>query len=380
MIVRHFIQWVRNAPAGARADATGALARAYLYAPLSDDDRAAAEGAMLMLLDDPSPLVRQALAEALAGSPDAPAAVVFALSEDRPEIAAAVLERSPLLLDADLVEAVGSGCPLRQAAVARRSLLPCPVAAALAEVGSAEACLILIENPEAVIPAFSLSRIVERFGHLAAIREALLGHADLPSTMRQLLLVKLSETLAEFVTAQRWLKQDRARRVAREACEQATVALAAEVPQPQVRPLISHLRQSGQLTAGLLLRALLSGNGVLFEEALAELSGLSPARVAGLVHDNRGGGVRALLQQAGVPAAVIPAIRAAVEALHEIGYAGELGGTARLKRRVIERVLTSCGDGERTAETDALLVLLRRFAVEAAREEARLFCDELQAA
>ena len=44
MIVRHFLDWIRSAPAGKRAEATGALARAYLYSDLSPDDAAAAEG------------------------------------------------------------------------------------------------------------------------------------------------------------------------------------------------------------------------------------------------------------------------------------------------------------------------------------------------
>ena len=60
MIVRQFISWIRTASAGERAEATRSLARAWLISELSDDDRAAAEGALLMLLDDPSPLVRQA--------------------------------------------------------------------------------------------------------------------------------------------------------------------------------------------------------------------------------------------------------------------------------------------------------------------------------
>ncbi len=65
MIVRQFINWIRTASAGERAEATRALARAWLISDLSHDDRVAAEGALLMLLDDPSPLVRQAMAEAL---------------------------------------------------------------------------------------------------------------------------------------------------------------------------------------------------------------------------------------------------------------------------------------------------------------------------
>src|SRR5262249_37131822 len=162
---------------------------ALLFSDLSRDDRIAAEGALVMLLDDPSPLVRGAMAGALASSPDAPPAVILALASDQPDIAAIVLERSPLLLDADLVDCVGAGAPAAQAAVARRPALPRSVAAAIAEVGSAEACLTLIENDSADIAPFSLDRIVERHGHLAAVREAMLACDDLPLHTRQALLV-----------------------------------------------------------------------------------------------------------------------------------------------------------------------------------------------
>jgi uncharacterized protein (DUF2336 family) len=131
MIVRDFLDWVRTAPAGKRAEATSALARAYLYSDLSPDDLAAAEGAMLMLLDDPSPLVRLALADALAASPSAPPAVVLALATDHPDIAAPVLALSPLFVDADLVDAVATGTPAIQIAISCRAALPRSVAARL---------------------------------------------------------------------------------------------------------------------------------------------------------------------------------------------------------------------------------------------------------
>jgi uncharacterized protein (DUF2336 family) len=97
MIVRQFLQWVRYAPPRDRAEATSALARAYLYSDLPPDDLAAAEGAMIMLLDDPSPLVRRALAYVFAISQKAPPAVVHALANDQPEIAMSILALSPLL-------------------------------------------------------------------------------------------------------------------------------------------------------------------------------------------------------------------------------------------------------------------------------------------
>jgi uncharacterized protein (DUF2336 family) len=378
MIVRHFLDWIRTAPAGKRAEATAALARAYLYSNLSPDDAAAAEGAMLMLLDDTSPLVRRALADALAASPNAPPAIVLALAADQPQIAAPVLALSPLFVDADLVDAVATGNGVIQTAIASRVSLPRPVAAAIAEVGSAESCRVLAENSGADIAAISFDRIVERFGHLAAIREALLARDDIAPATRLTLVAKVSETLVGFVAARHWLDAEHAQRIAREACEKATVTLAAETPSPQMRPLVHHLRVGGQLTAGLILRALLSGNVVLFEEALAELADMPVERVSHLVYDSGNTGLRALFDQARLPPSTYPAFKEAVGALREGSLISEPGGATRLKRRAIERVLTRCEDQD-LSELAPLLTLLRRFATEAAREEARLFCDELVA-
>jgi uncharacterized protein (DUF2336 family) len=377
MIVRQFISWVRTAPAGERAEATRSLARAWLISNLSDDDRAAAEGALLMLLDDPSPLVRQAMAEVFARSAEAPPAIVQALSLDQPSVALPVLEYSPLLIDADLVDLVAAGNCDVQCAVARRHNLPSSVCAAIAEVGSPAAALELIENPQAFLAPFSWHRIVERHGHLAAIRESMLALDDLPAATRLALVAKLSDTLAQFVVARQWLSADRAERIVIEARDRSAVNVATRSRGEDMQGLVGHLRATGQLTAGLILRALLSGNLELFDQALVELSGLPQNRVAALLYDRGGASVTALLARAGLPESTFPAFQAALEATHEIGFVGTVGGAARLRRRMVERVLTRCETDEDVSEP--LLILLRRFATESAREEARVFCDELVA-
>ncbi|KJC62279.1 hypothetical protein UP10_02800 [Bradyrhizobium sp. LTSPM299] len=377
MIVRQFISWIRTAPAGERAEATRALARAWLISDLTEEDRIAAEGALLMLLDDPSPLVRQAMAEVFARSAEAPAAIVQALSVDQPSIALPVLEHSPLLIDADLVDLVATGNDDMQCAIARRINLPASVSAAIAEVGSPAAALELIENPYAGLAPFSWDRIAERHGHLAAIRESLLQLEDLPSATRMVLVAKLSDTLAQFAVARNWLGADRAERVTGEARERSTVNIAAQSFGEDMRGLITHLRATGQLTAGLILRALLSGNLELFGAALAELSGLPHARVSALLNDRGGSGLQALLIRAGLPDSTFAAFRVALEATHEMGYVDSGDGAARLHRRMVERVLTHCETDHSAAEP--LLILLRRFATESAREDARMFCDELAA-
>lgn len=378
MIIRQFLYWVRTAPAGERAEATGALARAYLYSDLSPDERDAAEDAMITLLDDPSPLVRRALAEALAASLDAPHAVIHALASDHCDIAAVVLARSPLLIDAELVDLVAISDDTLQAAIAARAPLQRAVAAAIAEVGSAEACLVAIENPHADVAPSSIARIIERFGRLGAIREALLERPDLPIAARQSLVRQLSGALADFVTGRAWLARDRAEEVAREACEKATVAIAGLHPDDDTRLLIRHLRASGQLNAGLMLRALLSGNMAMFEDALAELSELPLRRVQALVRDRGNAGFRAVFDKAGLPASTYVAFHEALTATREAHYNGEFLGMSRLKRRMVERALTSCERCD-LGDIEPLLILLRRFAAEAAREDAQINCEQLVA-
>src|SRR5271167_4840490 len=320
MIVRQFISWIKTAGAGERAEATRALARAWLLSDLTEDDRAAAEGALLMQLDDASPLVRQAMAEVFARSAEAPAAIVEALSLDQPSVSLPILEHSPLLIDADLVDIVATGNSETQCAIARRIKLPASVCAAIAEVGTAEAALELIENAYAELAPFSWDRIVERHGHLAAIRESMLMLDDLPAATRAALVAKLSETLAQFVVARNWLSADRAGRVASEARDRSTLNIAARSRGEDMRGLVRHLRETSQLTAGLVLRALLSGNLELFEAALAELSGLPQARVSALLHDRAGASLHALLLRAGLPESTFAAFGVALEVTHETGY------------------------------------------------------------
>jgi uncharacterized protein (DUF2336 family) len=377
MIVRQFISWVRTAPAGERAEATRSLARAWLISDLSADDRAAAEGALLMLLDDASPLVRQAMAEVFARSAEAPAAIVQALSLDQASVSLPILEHSPLLIDADLVDIVATGDCAMQCAIARRINLPASVGAAIAEVGTPAAALELIENAHAELASFTWDRIVERHGHLAAIRESMLVLEDLPAATRVALVAKLSDTLAQFVVARNWLSADRAGRVASEARDRSTVSIAAHSRGDDMRGLVRHLRVTGQLTAGLILRALLSGNLALFDSSLSELSGMPQARVSALLHDRGSASLHGLLIRAGLPESTFAAFRVALEVNHEIGFADTAGNAARLRRRMVERVLTHCETDRQAAEP--LLILLRRFATESAREEARMFCDELWA-
>ena len=372
MIVRKFMRWAAEASAGARAEGAGALARAFLFADLTAPERAEAEIALTNLLDDPSPLVRKALADAFASATDAPQTIVAALANDQSTVAAPILSRSPLLSDAELIDCAAIGDAFAQAAIAVRPHLSASVSAALAEVGACEALIALAVNSDAELAEFSMRRMVERHGEDAELREAMLSRDHLPPAVRSDLVAVTARVLTSFVTGCNWLSPERADRVLREARDKAHVIIASDVQREGdwagALALAAHLRASGQLTTSLVMRAILSGNACLFEAALVELSNLPERHVIALARDFRGSGFATLYRASGLPQALLPAFKAALAAYNEAGNAGK--NSARLSRMMIERVLTAC-EAINAGELNTLLALLRRFDAEAARENAR---------
>ena len=368
-IVRRFLAWAQSADADARAAGARVLARAYLYSELTTSLRAEAALAMTALTDDPSVLVRRALAEALCRAHDAPRTVILALAADEPEAAAAVLQHSPVLTDADLVECVRNGDLSAHMTLARRPKLGRQAAAALVEVGQLDVVLALIANLDIDLPAELLHGVLTRFNDDARVRDALLEGASLPPALRARIAVAAAKDLA--VEASQWMAPERAERVAREARDQAISAIAASCRPGGRAELARALRAGGALTPALLLRSLLGGRTDLFAASMAELSGLPARRVAAFVLEPQGGGFAALARRAGLKDGVLPAFRAALAAAKT--HVGESRGELNLK--LVQTVINLC---ERRGDPALakVLALLWRFAAEAAKAEAASFARE----
>ncbi|MCJ2095554.1 DUF2336 domain-containing protein [Methylobacterium sp. J-072] len=367
MIIREFLAWTQNASAGRRAEATTALARAYLYGDLSADEAWEAKTALLSLLDDPSPLVRRALAETCAASARTPRPLVVALSCDVPEVARLVLARSPVLTDADLVDAAALGDEATRAVIAARHHLSHAVSGALAEIGDLDTLVVLAGNPTAKITAGRMLRMIERRGDEARLREALLRRPDLPPEVRYAIGLAVAEALSLFVTDRGWLGTERCDRMRREAGERVALEACDQSGAAGVARLVTHLRTTRQLTAGLILRAVLSGRTDFVQAALADLSGQDHVGIARAMREPRS--FAELHRKAGLPDALLPAMQAALSARQAAGGPTGLRG-AGLSRRMIESAIDACTDLP-APEMHAVVALLTRYEAEAARDEAR---------
>lgn len=379
MDMPEFLRWAETAPANLRADAAHALARAFLQCEVDEETSGAMEATLTVLLDDCSPDVRFALADALGASESAPRHIILALAADQEEIAEVVLSRSPVFIDSELVDIVAAASEPLQAAIAARPHVSSAVAAAIAEVGERIACWRVIENEGADVARISLRRIAERFGDEPEMREHLLALPRLPADVRQLLVQRLSDALGTFVTAKSWMPEGRARAVTRDACERATVAIAAETETRELPALVEHLRISGQLTTALLLRAVCAGNVALFETALSALARVPEARVKSMVRAGRMSSLKPIYLKAGLPVLAFDAFAAALDTCRRIAEEGGPRDRYRFTRHMVESVLARyrhITDGE----MNELAAMLRRFAADQARDAARDYARAATAA
>jgi uncharacterized protein (DUF2336 family) len=370
-VVQYFLKWIETAKVAERAGAVSALARAYLQKDLPFDERMAVEAALTLLLDDPSPKVRLALAETLSLSPRAPAQVVAALAADQPEVAAPILARSPLLSDCDLVDRVATGDARIQMLVASRPRVSMALAASIAEVGTVEACLALLRNGGASIAALSFRRMVERHGHHAPLRHALAADRRLPPDCRHVLVVRMGEALSTAPLVQALMGPARAEKLAREACVKASITLIEATDSREHAALVEHLRLRGDLTSSFLVRTVAHGKIDFFAAALVTLSGQGEARVRTLLAGGREAALTALLAKAGLRPVTHAPILTALRIWRDVANGKRVAGPQEVSWHMLGTLEGQAALAE-TTEGTALARLLRRIHLEALRENARL--------
>ena len=369
MILEKFRTWAQTASPATRAEGASALARAYLHARSNERQRHDAAAVLTSFLDDPSPLVRTALARAFASARGAPHHIILALADDLPPIAAIVLAASPILNDAELIDCAMTAEGTAQSAIAARPNLAAPVVATLAEIGSIEVLIALVGNRTAALSEATIRGMFARFVDNAELREALLARPGVPTLIRVDLVAATMRALLSQVAERKWMSDERLKRLGRQAKDRAVIVVAeANRGWTGALELATHLRESGDLTLSLVFRTILSGKIELFKAALSVLADVPVIRVDELVDRYDAGAFAGLYRKAGLPPELLPAIRIALDAARETDWSVARG--AGLSCLVIQRVLTEC-DAINTGDLDTLLVLLRRFESEAARDATR---------
>lgn len=376
MIIQAFLRWAETAKATDRARAANALGRAWLQSDMDEGERQAALMALTWLLDDPSPKVRLALAQAIADADHAPRSLILPLASDQPEIACQIIARSSVLTDVDLVDLAARGDEVTRALIASRFIVSQPVCAAIAEIGGEAEVAVLLDNPGAIITRQSLRRISERLGSSADIRELLLSREELPADARHQLAVNISDALSESGLVRHVIGELRFARITREACEATTVALACEADAGDIPALIEHLRRDGRLTPNFLMQALCTGKVDFFASAIVNLTGLAERRVRSILADGRFHAMRALYESAGLSREISEIFVEATLQWRKAARSPDQGLLGHITSRLVNKFRSSRQSG---GLADELIDMIEKLQFAEQRQSARAYASFLAA-
>lgn len=371
MIVQRFVQWRETATSAGRADAARAVAGAFLDGRFSQAERLEAEATLVLMLDDPSPKVRQALAEGLATAEDVPPVILRALCEDSDAIACPLVRASPALDDEDLIILAATGSDAVRHAIVARAVLSVRVSAAIAEIAAADVCVALLDNDGAAVAGVTYQRLADRHGGDPSVRGAMLARHDLPATVRQTMILAVGDALAGMPLLRSLVGAERAENVARASCERATARLAETAPAGEMPTLVEHLRASGQLTAAFLLRSVSTGHIDLLAAALARLSRTSERRVGAILAGGRQKAVTALIVDCGLPPSMGPLFWVAVTVWREIATGQRQARPEEVPQMIVQRAAANRDARGGSMDPDETTRFLHRLAGEAASDAAR---------
>ena len=310
-------------------------------AHLTEAERTEAQAILRLMARDAAEQVRRALAVTLQASPLVPRDVANRLARDVESIAVPVLNFSPVFSDDDLAEIVRIGGAVRQTAVARRPQLSEKVTTAIVEAGEADVVRIASDNPGAAFSEGGLQTAIDRFEASEAVLASIALRGALPASVSERLIGLVAGEVRERLLKTYEISAQTALTLAAGARERASLDLVEQAARATDLPaFVSHLRRSQRLTPSLLLRALVNGQMGFFEYGLAELSGVPHHRTWLMVHDAGPLGLAAIYERAGLPARLMPAFRAAVDAFHSLEFEGGANDLQRFQRRMLERFLT----------------------------------------
>jgi uncharacterized protein (DUF2336 family) len=285
-----------------RGHAAHLAALAYLDHRGDADEHAALYAALIGFLDDPSVKVRAALAYGLLHSAEAPRAIIVALLSDSPIISRAVLQYSPLLVDADLMPVIRGGESASLLAIAQRARLSPRIAAALLARNDEDLSLRLLRRRDVSVAPEVLEIIAATHGENACLRGAMLARRDLPAAARLVLLRFATESLRQCRVVRGALAPERLERVLRDG---ADTALSAIGEAPSTSPeFFERLVSNDQLNTRLLLHAVATGHVLFFSACLAVLAQVTREKVFMLLENGSRAALLALFARCGLDAAI----------------------------------------------------------------------------
>ena len=295
-----FAEMSQSRDSDVRGRAAHMAALAYLNHHGPADEHAALYAALVGFLDDSSVKVRAALAYGLLHAAEAPRPVMLSLLQDSAVIARAVLQYSPVLVDADLMPIAVQADISTLVAIAQRQTLSERLAATMIARGDRGLTLRLLRRADIAVPPQVLAGVAETAADDAELRGALLAREDLPAPARLVLVRQVTASLAACRLVKGSLANDRLTRLLRDGADTAVAAIGEAGSDTDRSGFVETLAGSDQLNARLLLHAMVTGRVMFFAACIAELARTGSRKVFTLLESGSRPALNALFTRCGL--------------------------------------------------------------------------------
>ncbi|NOZ32364.1 MAG: DUF2336 domain-containing protein [Alphaproteobacteria bacterium] len=295
---REYAELLGSPDSDKRGQAARIAAQAYLRHDGPENEHAALYAALLGFLDDESVRVRAALAFELLRTGEAPRPIMFALAYDARIIARAVVQYSPVLLDADLVGLIQGGDPGLRLAMAERENLGLPVISALIDCQDTALDMAILRRLECAIAPADLTRLAARHARDPAPRDLLLCRPDLPGAARLALVKQVGDQLSRLRIVKGAIGGRRGR-IMGDALDHATTGPFA-THDPGAEKFIAELAGNGALTPRLMIHSLVNGRHMFFAAAISYLAGVPLGKAEAVLARGGRAALNAVLAKAGL--------------------------------------------------------------------------------
>ena len=340
--------------AGAREELAQKLGLRLSEPSIAPGELALAHDIVRLLAKDVEAAVRAALSRGMRQSPHLPRDLALRMADDVDAVALPILADSLVLTDEDLIDLVRRGSPRKQQAVAGREDLAEAVSGAIISHADERAVTTLMGNASARIGGASMEQALDRFGDSAPMKERMVLRQTLPPAVAERLVALVSAHLQAHLVRNHELSPGLAADLVLGGRESVVVRLSSGSDEPDLIRMVEQMKHSGRLTPSLVLRSLCTGDLGFFEAAMTALADVPVANVRLLIHDPGGKGLASLFRKSGLPDALLPMVRAAIEVVHDSRFDGEKRDLERFRARIIARVLTQAETCD-SADADYLL-------------------------
>jgi uncharacterized protein (DUF2336 family) len=269
---------------------------------ISDSERAHFGEIMGRVAAEMETKVRQMLADRLAGHAAAPHSLIALLANDAIDVAKPVLERSPVLTDADLVAIATGRSQDHLAAVAARPTVSETVSDQLVAHGDDRVLMNLVNNQGARFSRAGMAVVVDRAEANSQLHKPLVGRGDVPPDMLHRLFWSVSSQLRQRIleTTAAIPAEDLDRMLA-EAETEVTAALSRTAARghhsgPAFDPATLDVAEqfarnkeaAGQLTQDLLVQLLRQNQVAYFVAGFARMTGVDSQTARRILYDPSG--------------------------------------------------------------------------------------------